>query len=199
MAVLALVAAGCGSSGPPKLGDVLLKASQVGPGYVMKERADSHKLAGYVTLDLCGSTFPSESLRTARLQVNYVKDASSAGVSNEVVSYKSGGTQQALGELAKAASSCPNTPVQGPVAGQPATTYRLTRLTDPALASGYLAFRIDESATVNGRPQSGTGYAVYQAKGDILSAIYVVAPDPAAGQLVALHSAEQAAHNLGAR
>lgn len=197
--IAGIVLVGCGSPGAPKLDQVVLKGSQVGPGYVLAQRPDGHQVTNYVTLDLCGFRFPSELLRAARLQVNYVHPAPADYVSNEVVTYRSTGAQQAMRELNYAASNCPTTPVSGPVADVGPVSYRLTRLTDGKLAPGSLAFEIKESGSINGRDQSATTFAVYQTHGSTLSAVYAAGPDPAAVQALVLHAAEQAAHNLGAR
>ncbi len=60
----------------PKLTALVLKGNQVGPGYRLLQRPDGYGVAGFVTLDMCGFTFRSEQLRTARLQVNYVRTGS---------------------------------------------------------------------------------------------------------------------------
>ncbi len=191
-----LAITGCGTSSRPRINDVVLKAAQVGPGYTLQERDDSHKLEGYVTLDLCGGRFPSEALRTARLQVNYTGAPPAIHVSNEVVSYRSGGPQQALRELDEVAARCPATPVTGPVAGEPPTTYRITPITGPDLAPAYRAYEIRASAVVGGRPQTYTGYAIYQARGEILSAVYTESTDGSDTRTLALHAAAEAAQNL---
>src|SRR5918911_5117485 len=91
----ALLAVGAASPGTerasgatPVLTRVVLRAAQVGPGYRLQQRPDGHGVRGLVTLDLCGFSFPSERLRTARLQVNYVRSGSTVRLSNEVVTYR---------------------------------------------------------------------------------------------------------------
>ncbi len=71
------------------------------------------------TLDLCNGTYPSESLRTARLQDAVVDAQGLLLLSTEAVLYRdSGGTTQAFSELGSVVAACPSTPVESPV-GQP--------------------------------------------------------------------------------
>ena len=51
-------------------------------------------MTGEVTLDFCGGKYPSESLRTARYQVEYDKRGDTFSASNEVVAYKPGGAKR---------------------------------------------------------------------------------------------------------
>jgi hypothetical protein len=104
-------------SGSSILGRVLLRPAQVGPGYVLHQCPDGHGVAGLVTLDLCGFTFPSEGLRTDRIQVNYAVPGVPVAVSNEIVSYRPGGAEQALRELNHAIDRCPRGPVGSTIQG----------------------------------------------------------------------------------
>jgi hypothetical protein len=180
------------------LSAVVLQPAQVGLGYRLQERSDSHCVQRCVTLDLCGFTFKSEKLRTGRLQVNYLRKGS-LSLSNEVVSYQSGGTTAARDELDRAVATCPRTPVPSSVRGFGPVTYRLTRLTDNKLLPGYVALRMHVSGTANGKSISGTTVAVYQTEGNILSGVYTgLGPDSTAASQVrsALHAAEGSAANL---
>ena len=49
---------------------IVLRPAQVGPGYRLQVRPDSYGARGFVTLDLCGFDFPSQSLWTNRIQVD---------------------------------------------------------------------------------------------------------------------------------
>ena len=152
------------SAGTPGLSTFVLQAAQVGTGYRLQERSDSHCVQQCVTLDLCGFTFKSETLRTGRLQVNYLRKGSLT-LSNEVVSYRSGGAASAIDELDRAVATCPGTPVPSTVQGVGPLTYRLTRLTDNHLLPGYVALRVHISGKANGKSISGTAVAVYQTEG----------------------------------
>src|SRR5262249_6716361 len=59
-----------------------------------------NQVRGQPTLDLCNGTFPSEALRTARLQVAAVDAQGGAPISTEAVLYRNpAATEQALREL----------------------------------------------------------------------------------------------------
>src|SRR6185312_7565678 len=84
---------------PPNVTKMLLTAGQVGPGYVVLQRQDGLGVKNTGPMDLCRRTgYPSEKLRTARLQVNYLERGTTLGLSNEVVAYKAGGAAQAMAE-----------------------------------------------------------------------------------------------------
>lgn len=71
------------------------------------------------TLDLCNGRYPSESLRTARLQDAVVDAQGRVLLSTEAVLYgDSRGTTQAFSELQSVVAACPPAPVESPV-GQP--------------------------------------------------------------------------------
>lgn len=157
-----------------KLGSIVLRAAQVGSGYVLQQLPGGQLVRGRATLDLCGFSFPSESLRTARLQVAYSAPGKSLALSNEVVSYRAGGARQALREITHAAAACPHGPVQSTVPGVGAVdvTYRLQRLHDARLLPGSLALVVQVSGTINGARRSTTEVVVYQVRGDLLSVVY---------------------------
>ena len=193
--VLALAAAALASQ--PNPAKLILKPSAVAPGYQMvlgpggtgtKER----------TLDLCGTTnYPSEALRTGRLQVDYGKPNAKLALSNEVVIYKGSGAAQAMREVAQHATSCPAKPIA--FEGQPPLRYKITRIADSNLLSGSLAFRIDVSGKIKGKPVHITSFAIYQRVGHVLSGVYSYAASTvssATQQRFALHAAEGSAEAL---
>jgi hypothetical protein len=106
---------------------VAVTAASLGPGVSRVIPAGGDAVAGEVTLDLCGADFPSESLRTARLQAIYSRAASAFG-SEEVVTYRSGGAAKAAAEVRSAAALCPKHAVQSKVAGTPRLAYIYNRL-----------------------------------------------------------------------
>ncbi len=87
---------------------VVLKPAQVGAGYKLSQMPGGHEVQNEVTLDFCDATYPSESLRTARLQVLYDATGNAFHASNEVVTYQPGGAKQALAEVTHEAAVCPN-------------------------------------------------------------------------------------------
>jgi hypothetical protein len=172
---------------------VVLTAAQVGPGYTLRQRPDGHGAAGYVTLDLCGNVFPSEGLRTDRLQVNYTDRNGKVDLSNEVVTYRPGGAQQALRELRRAARTCPSGPTQGNIAGVGPLTTKVTEITAQRLRPGYVALVVTASGERYGKPLRFTETTIYQARGNVLSAVY---GETAAGQRLAVHAAQESALKL---
>lgn len=182
----------------PNLAKLVLKASSVGRGYVLMHRPDGVGTAQR-TLDLCGTTnYPSEALRQNRLQVDYGNSKIPLGLSNEVVTYKSGGATQAMREVAVHAKTCPNKPIA--FEGQPPLVYHFTRVTDSKLLSGYLAYRIDISGKIKGKAVAAVRYAIYQRFGNVLSGVYsyALAPGVPTGvqEAFVLHAAEASAKAL---
>jgi hypothetical protein len=203
--MLAVALAALSLAGTPDVTKLVLSPSQVGTGYVLLHRADGSGVANTVTLDLCGRKgYPSEKLRTHRLQVNYAARAKAIGLSNEVVLYRPGGAAQALREVAKHADTCPNRPIVTGEAGLPPLRFTITRITDSRLLKGYVAVKIRVRGTVKlkvkgklqARKVDQTSYAVYQRLGNVLSGTYSYGPNTPAQQRFALHAAEASAGNL---
>lgn len=154
---------------------VVVTAADAGPGLVQKVPQGGDKVTDEVTLDVCGARFPSESLRTARLQVVYERGGT-AVASNEVVTYQAGGTAQARTEVLHAVTSCPHHPVTSDVAGVPPLTYTLTPLPSRAgWPTGTLAYL--ESATDGKQTQKSIG--IFMWHGHVFSGVY--GPADAAG------------------
>jgi hypothetical protein len=149
------------------------EASQVGAGYKLVQRQDGHGTE-FVTLDLCGFRFSSESARAERYQVNYVSKRSAVGVSNEVVVYEPGGAAYALSELRKAVRKCAKRTVSGPEAGGSTLTYRVSRLEHPGsrLLTDALPLALNVSGTVNGEHVEFRAAIVYQVLDNVLSGTY---------------------------
>jgi hypothetical protein len=191
LALAALVAA------PTPVAKMVLTPAQVGPGYVLLQRQDGFGVKSTVTLDLCGRAgYPSEKLRTARLQVNYLKRGTTLGLSNEVVRYKSGGARQALEEAMQHARSCPSTPIASGDPTLPPLRFTITRIKGTKLLPGYLAVRVRVRGTVRGKKIDETSYAVYQRLGNVLSGTYSFGPNTQAQLRFVLHAAQQSAANL---
>jgi len=201
MHVLAALAALLVTNGTPNVNKLVLQPTQVGSGYQLYARPDGIGVKNTITLDLCGrKNYPSEKLRTNRLQVNYAAKGNNLGLSNEVVAYKPGGAQQAMHEVTQHATHCPKTPVVTGEAGVPPLRFTITRLSDSKLLKGYLAvkIRVRGSVNVNGKAQrvDQTSYAVYQRLGNVLSGTYSYGPNTPAQLAFELHAAEQSAANL---
>lgn len=191
LAAIALV----GATSSIDLRTVLLKPAQVGKGYVLFARKDGFGVKAAPTLDLCGrSGYASEKLRADRLQVNYLKQNTGLGLSNEVVTYKTGGAKQAMREVLQHAITCPRTPV---VTGEPGVgplRFTITPVRDSKLLAGYVAVKVRAVGKLtNGTKVDQTSYAVYQSRGDLLSGIYSFGPNTPAQLKFALHAAEQSA------
>jgi hypothetical protein len=196
MKILALAAAAfVGATSTPDLRTVILKPAQVGKGYVLFARKDGFGVKSAPTLDLCGRKgYTSEKLRADRLQVNYLRQNTALGLSNEVVAYKPGGAKKALQEVLRHAMSCPHTPI---VTGEPGVgplRFTITPLHDGKLLTGYVAVRVRAVGTLaNGKHVDQTSYAVYQRRGDVLSGVYSFGPNTAEQQRFALNAAEKSA------
>jgi len=196
LALLATASTNVVAAGP-LLERVLLQPNQVGAGYLMSKFEGGSVVTNQVSLDLCGFRFPSERLRTGRLQVAYLHDGGVTQLSNEVVSYRGRGTQQALTELRRAVARCPREAVLGPVVGAVPIAHRLTRITDARLLKPYVAVLDRNTAVVNGRHTVKWNVRVYQVRGNILSAVYTDGRGTVAAQRrLALHAASAAAKNL---
>jgi hypothetical protein len=104
------------------LGDIVIRQRDVTSDNSVALIPQGDLTQGTTTLDLCNGTFPSEALRTARLQVAEVDPTLSTIMSTEAVLYKNNAaTEQAFRELAAARAKCPNTPVPSK-SGQGAAT-----------------------------------------------------------------------------
>lgn len=195
-----LVALAIAAAAQPNLAKLVIKPSSVGAGYVLVQRSDGRGTAQR-TLDLCGtSNYPSEGLRVDRLQVDYLKQNAKLALSNEVVTYKSGGAAEAMKEVASHAATCPNKPIA--FEGQPPLTYTITRIADSKLLPGSIALRVDVSGKINGKKVSAIRFAVYQRSGNTLSGVYSYAVSGVSGaaqQKFVLHAAEASAKALRGR
>jgi hypothetical protein len=194
LAVATLLAAGAAT---PDVTKLILKPAQVGQGYVLLGRKDG---AGtkQVTLDLCGRTgYPSEAKRVGRLQVDYLKQGSKLGLSNEIVVYKPGAAAQAMREVVRHAATCPSAPIKADPA-LPPLRFTITRIKVPKLLPGSLAVRVRVRGTVKGKHYDQTSYAVYQRLGNVLSGTYsfTLGANASAQRDFVEHAAQQSAANL---
>ncbi|HET9772619.1 MAG TPA: hypothetical protein VFS16_17115, partial [Acidimicrobiia bacterium] len=97
------------------LAQLIVTDADVGPTLTVAGLRGGNGLS-QPTLDLCNATYPSESQRTARLQVVAVDQTGETALSTEAVLYSSGaGTTTAFAELKAIAASCPDEPVESPL------------------------------------------------------------------------------------
>lgn len=169
------------------LPDLVVRQRDVEPTVTVAQLRNGAAVTGATTLDLCNGTYPSESLRTARLQVVAYEDQGGSQLSTEAVAYQSAAaTTKAFAELRAVAASCPAAPVTSPV-GESTVTTKFSRAPDSAwpLAAGVdrqsYEFTSTDETTV-----SSHSIAVYLKRGRILLAVYFPEPDgaqsPVAGQ-----------------
>ena len=178
------------------LDKVVLRPAQVGARYKESQIPGGQLVRGERTLDFCEKTYPSESLRTARLQVEYTKAGAAFKASNEVVTYKPGGARQALGEVAHAVATCPNGTVKTTVRGVKRLVRHTRVLHDPRLLPGAVAVLEVDSAVVNGKRVTQNTVAVYQVRGNVLSGVYGLGSSVAAAEADTFRLAEHSAANL---
>jgi len=198
MKALALAAVALVSTTSLDLRTVILRPAQVGKGYQLVARSDGFGVKAAPTLDLCGRKgYASEKLRVDRLQVNYLKQKTKLGLSNEVVRYKAGGAKQALREVGLHALSCPHTPVVTGEKGVGPLRFTITPVKDKKLLAGYVAVRVRAVGKLtDGTHVDETSYAVYQRLGDVLSGVYSFGPNTPEQEKFALHAAELSASVL---
>lgn len=183
----------------PDLSHIVLSGSQVGAGYKLGTFPFGNSFIGEPTLDLCGGSYASESLRTGRLQVRYIHPGKAVAVSNEVVTYADAGAQQALQEVTSVAKSCARKPVVLR-SGSVSETYKVSPLSDPKLPAGSVAVKLEITASNGKKKVTQTGVAVYQVRGNTLSGVYTFVGKGttfADAQRIAFHAAEQSMRNLG--
>ncbi|HEX4518520.1 MAG TPA: hypothetical protein VH063_02960 [Gaiellaceae bacterium] len=185
----------------PNLSHVVLSGSQVGSGYKVAAYPFGNSIIGEATLDLCGASYPSEVLRTGRLQVRYTHSGAGVTVSNEVVTYVPGGAAVAMNEVTAVAKACAKKPAvlkQGGIT----ETYKVALLKGAHVPQGAIAVRIQIVVTKGKKHTSQTGVAVYQVHGNTLSGLYTFVAKGttfADAEKVGLHAAEQSAKNLGVK
>ena len=139
-----------------------------------------NSVTGQTTLDLCNGTYPSEALRSARLQVVEYDGGGSGVLSTEAVLYRHGSdAAQAMNEIRSVAASCPDRPVVSPV-GEPTITTRFQPAPDGSwpqvagVARQAYAFTTTDSLGV-----TDTHIAVYLQRGRVLEGVYFPAPSGA--------------------
>ncbi|MGH9125835.1 MAG: hypothetical protein ACRDZ8_14070 [Acidimicrobiales bacterium] len=167
---------------------LVLSQSDVPSTYVVQEIAGGDQVdSGDATLDLCNGTYPSESMRTARLQVAAIDSEGNEALSTEAVLYKNAAaTTQAFSELRSVVAHCPSTPVVSPI-GEGTVTTMFNAAPDGSWSQtatverqAYDFTQTDDSGS------TGHSVAVYLRRGRVLMGLYFPNPDgsqvPVTGQ-----------------
>jgi hypothetical protein len=157
-----------------------VQQSDVASGVTVQLIVGGQDATGEATLDLCNGSFPSESLRTARLQVVAADGQGNSLLSTEAVLYTgSAATAQAFAELRATPSKCPGSPVASPV-GEATVT---TRFNAPPDATWPAVPGVDRVAfdfrTTDASNNSQRAVAVYLRRGKLLMGVYFPQPDGA--------------------
>jgi hypothetical protein len=162
------------------LSGLVVKQSDVDPSVTVGEIPNGDQVSGEATLDLCNGTFPSEALRTARLQVAAADAQGNTTLSTEAVLYpNSAATAQAFSELKSVAANCPSTPVVSPV-GEPTTTTKFNAAPDGSWAQVPTVERLAfDFVSTDSTGQAQHSVAVYLRRGRVLMGIYFAQPDGA--------------------
>jgi hypothetical protein len=114
-------------------------------------------------------------------------------ISNEVVAYKPGGAAGALRELRTAIAQCPSGYVSSKVKGMGQLKNAIRRIAVPGALPGSVAVVDRITEKLNGRTRRFDAILVFQARHDVLSAVYGYA----LAQLpLARHAAAETALNL---
>jgi hypothetical protein len=164
---------------PTSLPDLLVQPRDTTSALSVHLLPNGDQVKGQPTLDLCNQTYPSESLRTQRLQ-DVATDSSGPVLSTEAVLYRNAAaTKQAFRELRRVAKSCPKGPVPDPGTGSTTTTtFHPTPDTDwPQVPSVEReAFSVTTTDASSG---SADSLAVYLRRGRVLLGVYFSKPDGA--------------------
>lgn len=142
--------------------------------------AGGNQVVGQPTLDLCNGSFPSESLRVARLQDVALDGAGQPVLSTEAVEYRdAAATAQAFSELKRVAATCPSVPVESPT-GEPTVTTKFGPRPDRNWPETPSVNRVAFSfTTADASGQSHPSIAVYLRRGRLLLGVYFSQPDGA--------------------
>jgi hypothetical protein len=133
-----------------------------------------------VTLSLCNANFPSESLRSDRLQVGAFDSQGLPNFQTEAVLYSTpAATAQAFSELAAAQTNCPSTPVPSPVAGQPTATTKFNPAPDASWPQVTSVQRVAyDFVYTDDTGQPIHQVAVYLRRGKVLLGLYFTPDTP---------------------
>jgi hypothetical protein len=160
------------------LSGLVVQQSDVPSDVTVQPLNGGGQVSGETTLDLCNGTYPSESLRTARLQVVAVDAQGNAPLSTEAVLYSTpAATAQAFAELRSVAAKCPSTPVMSPVGEATVTTH----FNAPPDAAWPPTPTVERAAfdfnTTDSLGLTEHSVAVYLRRGRALIGVYLSQPD----------------------
>jgi len=164
-----------------------LNQSDVPPTVVVQPFVGGDSVSAEPTLDLCNGNYPSESQRTARLQVGGFDGQANLLLSTEAVLYtNAAATEQAFAELKSVAANCPTTPVPSPVGGSTNATH-FNGAPDNGWAQTATVTRVAfDMVTTDELGASQHSVAVYLRRGRALLGVYFYQPDspqvPVSGQ-----------------
>jgi hypothetical protein len=160
------------------LSGLVLHQADVGATETVSPIIGGTQVAGGATLDLCNGTFPSESLRTGRLQVAAADDQGTLVLSTEAVLYSTpSGGAQALSELRSTAAGCPASPVASPV-GEPTVITHFNSAPDSSWPQVATVERVSfDFVTTDASGQSRHFTTAYLRRGRALMGIYFSQPD----------------------
>jgi hypothetical protein len=145
------------------LAGLVVTQADVGGGGFVVPRPSGDQLSD-ATLDLCQGSFPSEALRTARLQVDVLTDIATIPLSTEAVLYANpSATAQAFSELTSVASACP-----------PPT--KLNPVPDGGWPQVPTVDRLAFDFTTTNPTGTSHNVSVYLRRGRVLEAVYFYLP-----------------------
>jgi hypothetical protein len=161
-----------------ELANLVVRQRDVPPGYLVLLLPGGDQAAGEVTLDLCDGTYPSEDLRTARLQVIAVDGGANGALSTEAVRYGSeADTAQAFDEVRAVAAACEPKKVTDPQTGV-VTTETVDggadagwKRTDGVERLAYTVKRTGDDGS------SDSTVVVYLRRGPLLLGLYFLQPE----------------------
>lgn len=156
---------------------LVVRQGDVPPSSSVQLLPGGNLVAGQTTLDLCNGTYPSESLRSARLQVVEYDGSGDSVLSTEAVLYRTpADAAQAMNEVRRVARTCPNSPVVSPV-GEPTVTTRFQAAPD---RSWPTVGGVDRAAfaftSTDQFGQTSQQVAVYLRRGRVLEGVYFGQP-----------------------
>ena len=170
------------------LANIVVRQADVAPSHMVLLIPSGNQL-NEPTLDLCNGTYPSERLRTARLQVADVDSSVNPSLSTEAVLYRNtAASVQAFAELRKVSASCPHRPVASPVGeGTSQTTFKpAPDASWPHTASverQAYSFTSTTPATANTPAATTPSVAVYLRRGRALLGLYFSDPSGAQSEV----------------
>jgi hypothetical protein len=160
------------------LSGLIVQQADTASGVNVQLLPGGNQVSRQPTLDLCNGTFPSESRRTARVQVAALDSQGNSLLSTEAVLYSNqAGSAQAFSELKTVAAKCPASPVTSPV-GEPSVSTHFNTAPDADWPRTPTVDRLAYSFSTTAQSgQTQHSIAVYLRRGRALMGIYFPQPD----------------------